>query len=468
MNPTIRHLFRGIVMSLFFSLAAVAQETPRTVLPEPPMPPISVKLPAQEPLQPIEITEADITAEVNGVLAETVITMKFFNPNARILEGELSFPLPSEAFVAGYALDVNGRMVDGVIVEKEKARVVFDEITRQGIDPGLVEQSGGNTFKTKLYPLPAHGTRTVQIRYVSQITMTEEDGNQRAYYVQPLRFPNKLQSFRLKLDVAAALQPPKVEGGSLANLEFTNWRTMYTASTELQDIELTEDLHVAIMTRPEESLAVQTQPGEGRHFAWHRLLDLSALASASTVEAATPVVLWDASLSRDKSEHDAELAFLRAALAQAEKVTLIVFRNVPEAPVEFTSVDELVKALETVVYDGGTCLAAALAAVPKGAEAFLFCDGLDTLSASGPLFDPSAFRLSAFFADKDQNAAFLRGLATKSGGICADLRTTSVQDALRLLASPAVVVTRVEADGTELADAFAWRLDGNRLAVAGP
>ena len=458
-------------MSLFFSLISSGQgiipDRPNIPLPLP-TPPISVKLPEQESLQPIEVAEADITAEINGVLAETVVTLKFFNPNARVLEGELSFPLPSEAFVAGYALDVNGRLVDGVIVEKEKARVVFDEITRQGIDPGLVEQSGGNTFKTKLYPLPARGTRTVQIRYVSQVAMTEEKGNPKAYYIQPLRFPNKLERFRLKVDVAAPLQPPKVEGGSLANLEFTNWRTMYTATTELKDIELTEDLYVAIMTRPEESLAVQTQPREGRHFAWHRLLDLSALASASTVKESTPVVLWDASLSRDKSEHDAELAFLKAALAKAEKITLIVFRNVPETSVEFTSVDELVKTLETVVYDGGTCLSAALAMVPKGAEVFLFCDGLDTLSAAGPLFDPSSFRLSAFFADKDQNAPFLRGLATKSGGICADLRTTSIQDALRLWAAPSVVVTRVEADGTELTDAFAWRLDGNRLAVAGP
>ena len=301
MSHTINHLLKGVVMSLFASLVAMAQTRmpdPDVPLPppEPPMLPVVIKLPEQEHLQPIEVSEAEIKAEINGVLAETVVTMKFFNPNGRVLEGELSFPLPSEAFVAGYALDVNGRMVDGVIVEKEKARVVFEEITRQGIDPGLIEQSAGNTFKTRLYPLPAKGWRTVQVRYVSQVAMTEEDGARRAYYVQPLRFPNKLERFKLELEVAAALQPPKVEGGALSNLEFTNWRTMYKASTELKDIELTEDLYVAIMTRPEESLAVQSQPGGGRHFAWHRVLDLAALAGAASAKEPQPVVLWDASL----------------------------------------------------------------------------------------------------------------------------------------------------------------------------
>ena len=89
---------------------------------------------------------------------------------------------------------------------------------------------------------------------------------------------------------------------------------------------------------------------------------------------ATPVVLWDASLSREKSEHDREIEFLKTALKDATKITLVVFRNVPEAPVVFASVDDLAKALADIVYDGGTNLAAALAAVPKGSDAYLFCD----------------------------------------------------------------------------------------------
>ena len=469
MFKRIAAIIAGILMSIFASSPTVlAQNVP---LPEdvrlPPMPPITVKLSGQTDLMPIEISEVDITANINGVLAETEITMKFFNPNQRLLEGELSFPLPPEAFVSGYALDVDGRLVDGVIVEKTKARVVFEEITRQGIDPGLAEQSAGNTFKTRLYPLFAGQTRTVKIRYISPVVITDEPSGRMAYYVQPLRFPNKLNHFGLTLKVAAAQKPPVVQGGSLANLEFQNWQTIYTASTELKDIELTEDLYVALMTRPEESLAVQ-KAREGAFFAWHRLLDLNAFNVNAEQPEGVPVVLWDASLSREKSEHGREIDFLRAALKDAPKITLIVFRNTPEEPVEFASVEELAKTLEGVVYDGGTCLAAALDAVPQDSNVFLFCDGLDTLSAADALKATPDFRLSAFFADKDQNAPFLRGLASKTGGICADLRTVSIQDALKLLASPALVVSQVELDDQDITQEISWKLDGSRLFVAGP
>ncbi|CAF4372552.1 unnamed protein product, partial [Adineta steineri] len=42
--------------------------------------------------------------------------------------------LPNRSFVRG--LDVDGRIVDGVVVEKEKARVTFEKEVRKGVDPG--------------------------------------------------------------------------------------------------------------------------------------------------------------------------------------------------------------------------------------------------------------------------------------------------------------------------------------------
>ena len=454
------HFIKGVIVTM--SIIASALTVNAQIFP--PFPPVTVKL-SDQSLLPIEISEAEITANINGVIAQTEMTLKFFNPNQRLLEGELSFPLPPEAFVSGYALDVNGQMVDGVIVEKAKARVVFEELSRQRIDPGLAEQSAGNTFKTRLYPLPAQGTRTIKIRYISPVVITDEAAGQAAYYVQPLRFPNQLNHFRLTLNVASAQKPPVVQGGSLANLEFKNWQTIYTASTELKDIALTEDLYVALMTRPEESLAVQ-KARKGDFFLYHKILNINNLNNNMLKPSATPVVLWDASLSREKSEHDREIEFLKTALKDATKITLVVFRNVPEAPVEFASVDDLAKALADIVYDGGTNLAAALSTVPKGSDAYLFCDGLDTLSAADALKATPDFRLSAFYSDKDQNAPFLRGLSTKTGGICADLRTVSIADAMKLLAAPAIVLSKVELDGQELADT-AWRLDGKRLFVAG-
>ena len=113
------------------------------------------------------------------------MTLTFQNDADRVLEGELVFPLPENATVSGYALDVNGQLVEAVTVEKEKARVVFETETRRGIDPGIVEQVQGNNFRTRVHPIPAKGSRTIRVEYVSE--PVARDG--RLLYKLPLNWP---------------------------------------------------------------------------------------------------------------------------------------------------------------------------------------------------------------------------------------------------------------------------------------
>ncbi|MBR0458294.1 MAG: LysM peptidoglycan-binding domain-containing protein [Victivallales bacterium] len=433
----------------------------RLPFPIPPMPPIAVKLPVMDNIQPVQVTDVAIEANVDGVLTETKVTMTLHNPNGRVLEGELNFPLPTGATVAGYALDVNGKMVDGVIVEKEKSRAVFDEVVRQGVDPGLAEQVGGNLFRTKVYPINAGGDRRVSVRYVSTTLTVSEGGSRASYYVQPLNFQEKLRSFKLTLNVAAALQPPKVVAGSLSNLEFKKWKTVYTATTELQDIALTEDLYVAVMTRPEETFLHQKASDGNEYFTYHFTVDPASLKN-NIPRAQEPVILWDASMSRDKSDHTPELAFLQAAFGKARKLTLITFRNVPEPPVVFASVAELVKALENVIYDGATNLAAAVDAIPEKSEAFLFSDGLDNFSAVAAA--SKAVRFCTFTSDKQLNASALQALV--GNGLFLDLRGVSTEDAVKLLDSPRPFLASVICDGKPLPE-VAWHFSGDRLTVAG-
>jgi len=107
--------------------------------------------------RPVVLQRLEIEVKVTGLFAETTQTMHFFNPNNRDFEGQLFFPLPSTGVVCGYGLDVDGGMVDGVIVPKKRARQILEAEERKGADPGLVEQVQGNIYRTRIYPLPARG-----------------------------------------------------------------------------------------------------------------------------------------------------------------------------------------------------------------------------------------------------------------------------------------------------------------------
>ena len=59
----------------------------------------------------------------------------FRNPNARVLEGELQFPLLDGQQVIGFAMDIDGKLRDAVPVDKARGQMMFEEITRRGVDP---------------------------------------------------------------------------------------------------------------------------------------------------------------------------------------------------------------------------------------------------------------------------------------------------------------------------------------------
>ena len=132
----------------------------------------------------VYLQSLDIQVEVTGNIATTKYTMVFKNRTGKILEGELLFPLPDGITVSHYALDINGKMREAVPVEKAKATQVFEEIVQRRVDPGLLERVEGNNFRTRVYPIPANGTRTVSIGYEEELPVMK----QAFYYRLPMDY----------------------------------------------------------------------------------------------------------------------------------------------------------------------------------------------------------------------------------------------------------------------------------------
>ena len=161
--PSIRQLRHAFAAFLAFACSAFAQQDLRIApLPDRDIAPRLVVTGAVE--QPVRLQSVSINVELVGGQAQTDVLLVFRNPNRRVLEGELQFPLLAGQQVTAFALDVVGRMRDAVPVEKDKGRQVFEDIVRRGIDPGLLEATQGNNYKLRIYPLPAQGTRSVRLR----------------------------------------------------------------------------------------------------------------------------------------------------------------------------------------------------------------------------------------------------------------------------------------------------------------
>ena len=79
-----------------------------------------------------------------GSRAITTVEMTFFNPNRRMLEGELQFPLLDGQQIVGFSLDIDGKLRGAVPVDKASGQQVFEDVIRARIDPALLESAGGN------------------------------------------------------------------------------------------------------------------------------------------------------------------------------------------------------------------------------------------------------------------------------------------------------------------------------------
>ncbi|MCU0724472.1 MAG: DUF2135 domain-containing protein [Planctomycetes bacterium] len=380
----------------------------------------------------LDLTHLAVTARIRGLAAETTMLMTFRNPHDRVLEGELVFPLPEGAVVCGYGLDVEGEIVDGVVVEREKARVVFETEVRKDLkkDPGLVEHVRGNVFRTRVYPLPARGERRVKVTFVSDLL----DRDEAAFYVLPLNVPAPLGAFDLEVSVPADLPAPVALGGGFAFPDFHREGESLVARAKLVNAKPAR-LVVGLPDLPDRYAAVERGEDGGTYFC------LFCRPPETAAPPAAPPgrigLLWDASLSRARADRTRDFRLLDAILRKFGHVTvdLLVFRERADPVRTFRVTDgdggELLAALRDAPCDGGTDLRA-IAAAPGGCDLhLLFSDGLASVGTDLPA--PVAAPLFALSGAGECDGGVLRHLAERSGGAylpLASLTDDAVLDAL--------------------------------------
>lgn len=61
------------------------------------------------------------------------------NDTDRNLAGTYLFPLPDDTTFSSYTLHIDGKPVEGKILEADEARQQYEQIVRRMVDPGLLE-----------------------------------------------------------------------------------------------------------------------------------------------------------------------------------------------------------------------------------------------------------------------------------------------------------------------------------------
>ena len=115
----------------------------------------------------LQVMNVDVL--IDNQHARVKVMQIFDSHSAQVLEGKYLFALPQTASIFDFAVWDSDVRIPGVMMEKRRANKAYGEIKQQQIDPGLLQQDdeheGRSAFSAKVFPIPAYGTKRVEIEY---------------------------------------------------------------------------------------------------------------------------------------------------------------------------------------------------------------------------------------------------------------------------------------------------------------
>ncbi len=133
--------------------------------PIPPHPPRPIPWPRPYVFAPLEVNSTKATVRITDQIAITRIEQEFYNPNAARLEGTFVFHGPKGAHLDKFTMDIDGKQVQAELLPADKARGIYEDIVRKLRDPALLEYSGRDVFKVRIFPIEPHSKKHITLTY---------------------------------------------------------------------------------------------------------------------------------------------------------------------------------------------------------------------------------------------------------------------------------------------------------------
>jgi Ca-activated chloride channel family protein len=431
----------------------------------------------------LEVKEHDVKVTINNGVAVTKVTQVFLNTEQRQVEALYTFPVPKGASVANFSMWINGKEMVGEVVEKQRAREIYNSYKAVRRDPGLLEQTDFRTFEMRIFPIGPGAEQKVEITYYQELDFDHDW----ATYVYPLATATRKEvdtrttgKFAFALDtksavpIAAFESPSHGDGFVVAKHSDAYWQ----ASLETRGGSLARDIVLAYRTaRPQTGLDLITskQGGDDGFFS----LTLTAGDDlAKFDEGMDYVFLLDVSGSMANDgkllvSKDSIGAFINE-LADKDRFEVMTFNVQPYLafqklrPADTTAKQDAIAFLSTQQARGGTVLNPALTTAYKYADAdrplnvVVLSDGLTEAQERATLLQliaqrPRSAKVFCIGVGNDVNKPLLEQLAQDAGGLAAfishgDNFTRQAQAFRRKLTRPAATDLQLDFGGLKVYD----------------
>jgi len=264
---------------------------------------------------PLSIGVHKVTVDIRDQIARTVIEEVFINHTDQVLEGVFHFPLPADASISGFGMWIDGELVEADVVEKQRAREIFETILREKRDPALLEWTGGNLFKARVYPINAR--KKIRLVYTQVLPKSGRSYRYHFPLESEMLRAKPLKELSLTVTVSSSEILETVQSPSHAcRIEQTPHAARI--SYEAQEVTPDRDFECRITTRPSKApmtLISHRRGGDGYFMLLVNSPDEAFEQERETLPSTDPLnflILADTSGSMRGAVRKTQAAFLQA------------------------------------------------------------------------------------------------------------------------------------------------------------
>jgi Ca-activated chloride channel family protein len=121
----------------------------------------------------LPLAALEVRGRVDGLLAQVTVRQRYVNAFDVPLEVTYIFPLPDRAAVYRFRMEVAGRVVEGQIDERGRARDNYDQAVAAGRRAAIAEEERPGVFTLRVGNLMPGETATVELSYCGALPYSD-------------------------------------------------------------------------------------------------------------------------------------------------------------------------------------------------------------------------------------------------------------------------------------------------------
>jgi len=166
----------------------------------------------------------DVRARLHGLMAKVEAQQSYLNPQATNIEVVYTFPLPIDAVLLSFEVEIAGKKLTGCVVERKRAERAYEDAVTDGHSAVMLQEAGPGLYTVSIGNVMAYETVIVRYRYSLMLswqgarlrfllptTIAPRYGNALAAGLQPHQIPTSALDVEYPLNLVVTIE------GSLAS-----------------------------------------------------------------------------------------------------------------------------------------------------------------------------------------------------------------------------------------------------------